>query len=259
MISRRELPHFIILLQKLQHSMGKNSFFQFKQFRINQDQCAMKVCTDSCVLGAYTAISTATRILDIGTGTGLLALMLAQRTDSPIDAVEIDEAATQQARENVKNSPWSHQIKVIQQDILQFSQTTLLPYDLIVCNPPFFSNHLKRKHSTQNVAMHGEALQLPELAQVVSTLLASTGRFITLLPPYESSQLEKNCFDYGLYKYEELQLFDYIEGKQIRTINSFSFTKESTPQTKTLYIKTSVDGTYTDDFIQLLKPYYLNL
>jgi tRNA1Val (adenine37-N6)-methyltransferase len=236
-----------------------NPYFQFKQFRVSQDQCAMKVCTDSCVLGAYANVSQATQILDIGTGTGLLALMLAQRTDAPIDAVEIDEVAARQAAENVARSPWPAQITVIQNSILEFAKSTSTRYDCIVCNPPFFSNHLKRKEAAQNVAMHGDSLQLPDLAQVAGELLQPDGKFITLLPPYENNLLAEQCLTHGLHAVEELHLFDYIGGKQIRTITGFAFAKDTILQTVNLYIKTAANGPYTDAFVELLKPYYLYL
>ncbi len=236
-----------------------NSFFQFKQFRIQQDKSAMKVCTDSCVLGAYADVSQATRILDIGTGTGLLALMLAQRTDAAIDAVEIDAGAAQQAQENVQNSLWPMQIRVIQNSILEFAKTSPASYDFIICNPPFFSNHLKRQQTAQNVAMHGNLLQLPDLAKVTSLLLQSNGKFVALLPPYEMGLLKDYCLQNGLHAYEELHLFDYTGGKQIRTIAGFSFQKDTISHTSNLYIKTAANGVYTDAFVALLKPYYLYL
>ncbi len=236
-----------------------NSYFQFKQFRVKQDQCAMKVCTDSCVLGAYADVSHATRILDIGTGTGLLALMLAQRTPAFIDAIEIDEAAARQAADNVANSPWPTQIRVIQNSILEFAKTCSVRYDFIICNPPFFSNHLKRKELAQNIAMHGSSLQLFDLAKVASELLQPKGKFVTLLPPYESGLLEDYCRETGLHKQKELRLYDYVGGQQIRTIAGFSFLKDTIWENSDLYIKTIADGEYTEDFVQLLKPYYLYL
>jgi len=238
-----------------------NPYFQFKQFRINQDQCAMKVCTDSCVLGAYTSVHGATRILDIGTGTGLLALMIAQRSVPTIDAVEIEAAAARQATENVQQSPWASRVSVIQHSILDFAKITPHRYDLIICNPPFFSNHLRRQSTAQNVAMHGASLQLPDLATVVAQLLLPDGRFTVLLPPHESQLFEKHGEEVGLYKMSDLQIFDYTGGKHIRTITDFSFRQHPAAQrlSADLYIRTAENGPYTDAFTDLLRPYYLYL
>eukprot|EP01136_Pigoraptor_vietnamica_P000050 Opistho-1_new@24845 len=118
--------------------------FQFKQFLVRQDQTAMKVTTDACILGAYTALENATKVLDIGTGTGLIAMMLAQRSKAQFSAVELDDNAYQQAVENIQNSIFKEQIRVFHQSIQDFAINNKdLYFELIVSNPPFFQNHLK--------------------------------------------------------------------------------------------------------------------
>jgi tRNA1Val (adenine37-N6)-methyltransferase len=232
-----------------------NDYFQFKEFRIHQSRCAMKVCTDSCILGAYAPVEEATHILDIGTGTGLLALMLAQRSKAPIDAVEIDKAAYEQASENVEDSPFSGQIRVIYSSIQAFSVRSQQKYDLIISNPPFFTNYLKRKETRQNVALHSESLGLSELAVLVSYLLEKQGRFIVMLPRHEMSLLEEAAREVKLFPSEKLYISEKQDGKLLRIISTFSFT-EAVPEEKDLFIKNEA-GTYTQDFIRLLKPYYL--
>src|SRR5688500_11779251 len=127
-----------------------NQYFQFKQFSIQQDRCAMKVSTDACIQGAWTPIADNVKdVLDIGAGTGLLSLMLAQRNyDIRIDAVELDVEAAQQAKENVASSPWKDRVEVIQADVTQHSFTKL--YDMVICNPPFFNNSLLGDTDTRN-------------------------------------------------------------------------------------------------------------
>ncbi|MGN6568280.1 MAG: tRNA1(Val) (adenine(37)-N6)-methyltransferase, partial [Flavipsychrobacter sp.] len=131
-----------------------NQYFQFKQFRIEQDKCAMKVSTDACIQGAWTPIHDHVRhVLDIGTGTGLLSLMLAQRDPRMhIDAVELDEQAATQAKENIVSSPFSERIDIIHGDAKEYQANQ--QYDLIICNPPFFQNSLLGDNSKRNTARH---------------------------------------------------------------------------------------------------------
>ena len=142
-----------------------NQYFQFKEFIIQQDACGMKVTTDGCLFGAWAASLIQSinpqQILDIGTGTGLLSLMLAQQTTATIDAVEIDEAAAVQANQNVASSKWKKQITIHQTNILNYSKN--IQYDFIVTNPPFFVNDLRSNDAKRNLAMHSSHLSLIEL------------------------------------------------------------------------------------------------
>lgn len=237
--------------------MGQ-SFFQFKQFRVAQDRCAMKVCTDSCVMGAIIPVANAQRILDIGTGTGLLALMLAQRAAAnvPIDALEIDEAATQQATENIAESPWKQQITIHLTALQKFVASA--SYDLIVSNPPFYENHLKRGGQAQNIAMHSEQLSLQELAENIARLLSADGRAVVLLPPYQAENLQQNMAQQSLFLVANTFLFDREGGKMIRHISTYARQQTNELLLEKLYIR-NPNNEYTEAFIQLLKPYYLHL
>src|SRR5664280_2075596 len=123
--------------------MGRNKWFEFKQFRVEQSKAAMKVGTDGVILGAWTSVDNASRILDVGTGTGLIALMLAQRSNAAIDAVEIDDDAYCEAKFNFEQSPWKERLKIFHSDFNAFSKEYGHQYDLIVSNPPFFIDSLK--------------------------------------------------------------------------------------------------------------------
>jgi tRNA1Val (adenine37-N6)-methyltransferase len=137
-----------------------NSFFQFKQFIIHQDRCAMKVTTDACLFGAWVAKevggqkSEVETILDIGTGTGLLSLMLAQKTNATIDSVEIDEAAAEQAQENANASLWKDRIFVMPGDAKDMAYTFCKNFDIIISNPPFYENELTSSDHQKNLAHH---------------------------------------------------------------------------------------------------------
>ena len=144
-------------------------FFQFKQFTVWHDKCAMKVGTDGVLLGAWTPVESSARILDIGTGTGLVALMLAQRCSASVIALEIDGKAAQQAAENITRSPWGSRIEVVCQDFRLYSnKNNSLKYDTIVSNPPYFTDSLKCPDSQRNTARHNDNLSYEELLKLGS-------------------------------------------------------------------------------------------
>ena len=161
-----------------------NSYFQFKQFTIQQDKCAMKVCTDACVFGAFVAEYLASQkinnCLDIGTGTGLLSLMLAQKNDMGMDTVEINTEAYLQAKENIENSIYKNKISIHNQNILEFDNNK--KYDFIITNPPFYEGDLMSSQQNKNQAKHNESLTLPKLLQSIIRLLKDNGEFAVLLP-----------------------------------------------------------------------------
>lgn len=158
-----------------------NHHFHFKRFSIRQDRSALKVGTDGVLLGAWTDYSGAQRILDIGTGTGLLALIAAQRNSGAmIDAVEIDDASAEQAVENAAASPWAERIRVHRMDARRMKASE--PYDLIICNPPFYPGEMASTDDRVGVAKHSGGLTFQELIEVVDRLLAPRGRLNVILP-----------------------------------------------------------------------------
>lgn len=230
--------------------------FQFKQFMIHQDKTAMKVSTDACILGAYTALENATKVLDIGTGTGLIALMLAQRSEAKIFAVELDDKAYQQAVENVQNSIFKEQITVFHQSIQDFAENNKdLSFDLIVSNPPFFQNHLKSVQENRNKALHTDTLSFEDLLASVMALLSPDGRFVVLLPAYESTVLENLALQKGLYPNKKLLIRHRDGSKILRIITTFGFAEQEMIQ-EDLLIR-NLDESYTTQFATLLKEYYL--
>ena len=152
-----------------------NNYFSFRQFTIHQDQCAMKVGTDGVLLGAWVNVENAQRILDVGTGTGLIALMCAQRSESVIDAVEVDRAASEQAAVNCSASPWKDRITVVHDSFQHFAESTAYRYDLIVSNPPFFKNSLKPKGLARSLARHDDRLSYESLLYYTVKILEPGG------------------------------------------------------------------------------------
>ncbi len=235
-----------------------NNYFQFKQFKVEQEHVAMKVCTDSCIFGALIKPQGFTNILDIGTGTGLLALMIAQRSaeSAEIDAVEIDEEAAKQATLNVQNSPWADKITVYNQAIQNFATSSEKQYDLIISNPPFYTNHLKSDNKQVNAAYHSTALSTEELLEVVAKLLLPEGLFMVLLPPYEAELLREEAIGYNLFTSSIVKIKDNEKAKVLREITVLGFGLH-VPSVAEFIIKK--DNKYTEDFTGLLKDYYLNL
>ena len=233
--------------------MSSNTHFSFKQFIIYQDQTAMKVTTDACILGAYTDVRNAKYILDIGTGTGLLTLMLSQRSEAQIDGIEIEEVSHHQALKNVEDSIFKDRIKLYHTDIQSF--TTQNCFDLIVSNPPFFQNHLKAETQTRNNALHTDTLSFEDLLSSVIRLLSPNGTFVVLLPSYESSVLEVMANQLGLFANKKLSIHHSEGSKILRIITTFGFVKIETLNEQ-LFIKNS-DECYTADFQRLLRDYYL--
>ncbi len=216
----------------------------------------MKVCTDSCIFGAYVSVKNANHILDIGTGTGLLALMLSQRSEASMDAIEIDPIAAEQAKENVINSPWRNRIHVLTMSIQEYQVSANKKYDLVISNPPFYSNSLKSEKEKINLAYHSTSLNMKELVASVVSLLNTEGKFAVLLPPFESGLIRDVCASSGLYAEDILHIRDHDQSGVLREITTFSFIEKSITS-KELIIKK--EGQYSEAFINLLKPYYLNL
>lgn len=231
-----------------------NSYFQFKQFRVEQNRCGMKVCTDACIQGAYTSAAEAKRILDIGCGTGLLALMLAQRhPEARIDAVEIEANAFAQAGENISASPWTERIKIHHLPIQSFSPQD--PYELIVANPPFYPDHLRSPDQQRRQAHHNDSLSFQDLAEACKRLLAPEGICSILLPPRQSVEFSEIAAHEGLYPIHELEIMESKTHKPHRHVQLYSHHAEKTPSTDSLVIRNE-NGAYSDRFRQLLQTYY---
>ncbi|GAB3745581.1 tRNA1(Val) (adenine(37)-N6)-methyltransferase [Spirosoma pomorum] len=231
--------------------------FRFKQFTIQQDRTAMKVCTDACVLGAWSGLADIpnVRILDIGTGTGLLALMAAQRNATAlIDAVEIDPVAAGQATENVAASPFADRVTVSNARIQDFEPAQR--YDHILTNPPFYTNHLRSPNAAVNRALHTDELSFSDLLTAVNRLLKPGGQWWVLLPPYEAGQLAKLARSYNLLPVRRLALQHHEQKPVFRILTGFAY-KQNTCQDETLAVYELDGRTYTNAFQHLLRDFYL--
>lgn len=222
----------------------------------------MKVCTDACVFGAWVAHKVAgfdnlpDSILDIGTGTGLLSLMLAQQTGAKIDAVEIEENAVRQARENILQSPWNDRIKVFQTAIQDFSFTTR--YDLIISNPPFYENDLASVDAHEKAAKHDSTLKLSELLPLIRRLLKDNGIAALLIPFHRSDELELLCSKNELHIVEKLMIRQTPKHAFFRSVFLLSGIKKELVEINELSIHNQ-ERQYSKAFEDLLKEYYLHL
>lgn len=168
--------------------------FTFKQFTIEQDMCAMKVGTDGCLIGAWADFAGCQRVLDVGCGSGLIAIMAAQRSDAHITGVEIDADAARQARSNADNSPWGARIEIVNSDFLSY--ITRERFDAIVSNPPFFKNSLKCPEERRNAARHDTTLPCASMLRHAASLLVEGGTLSVVIP---SDMLAEWC-DEALFK-----------------------------------------------------------
>jgi tRNA1Val (adenine37-N6)-methyltransferase len=220
----------------------------------------MKVCTDSCVFGSVIDPRNAESILDIGTGTGLLALMLAQRTtaNTSIDGIELDEGAYLDAMENVTNSPWKEKITIHLGNINTWNHAAM--YDAIICNPPFHIRSTPSANPKELAAFHAdETLSFIDLTKAINRHAHDETQVWILLPIQEMNEFiliaEQQC----LYMQESINIHHSSNEESIRTICRFSKTKQEEIIYQTFSYRTYPSGPYTDEFIQAMSPYYLFL
>jgi tRNA1Val (adenine37-N6)-methyltransferase len=236
-----------------------NTLFQFKQFAVEQGKCAMKISTDAVLLGALANLNEPKEILDIGTGTGVLALMLAQRfTKANVTGIEIEEGSFEQAKENFMTSPWSLRINAVLADFKEYAVQNKKSFDLIVANPPYYPNHLLTKDKNKNIALHQESLNFEELIIGVKNLLSTNGRFWLILPPDQMKIFDEIAVKSELSAQFILSVFDKPGAKIIRTIAFYSFRETLNVQKETFFIKEE-SGKYSDMYVQLLKDFLLKL
>lgn len=233
-----------------------NTYFQFKQFRVEQEKCAMKVGTDGVLLGAWADVASASRILDIGTGTGLISLMLAQRQPgAQITAIEIDEAATQQAQENFDLSPWTDRLTCRHISLQNFLKEEGARFDAIVSNPPYFNNSLKNPDKQRSTARHTDTLSYTELMQA-SSLLTERGHLSVILPTQAEEEILDAARQAHLHCSRKTDVRPKIEAAPKRVL--LEFRKDFTTTNKselTIEIERHV---YTPEFKQMTEAFYLD-
>lgn len=239
-----------------------NPYFKFKQFTIHHDRCAMKVTTDSCFFGAWVAEEIKNEklkiknALDIGTGTGLLSLMAAQKNCIEIDAVEIDVEASQQAKENIEASPWKKQVHVFKHDILSFHPGK--KYDCIISNPPFYEKELTSLKQNRNIAHHSAELTIAQVLNSIKIHLQEDGVFFLLLPFKRKEEIESLLQKHQLYISHSIDLRQSVKHPPFRILIKGKAKKPIDAASTTMAIWDEHQQ-YTNEFVDLLKDYYLYL
>ena len=231
-------------------------YFRFKDFTVEQNDAGCKVGTDGVLLGAWTDATKAENILDVGTGTGLIALMAAQRNaQARIDAVEIDLQTVEQASRNISASPWSERIRLVGGDFLSLDFDAG-EYDLIVSNPPFFEDSLKSPDERRNKARHSDSLPHAALVKRASKILSHKGIFSLVLPFDASEKFIRETNEAGLFLRRRLNVASYPSKPYNRVLLEFSRTEIATDPDE-LYIREAADGDYSTAYRLLTRDFYL--
>lgn len=234
--------------------------FQFKQFSIEQDRCAMKVGTDGVLLGAWSPIpENVFSVLDIGAGTGIIALMIAQRSFAEqIDAVEIDEEAYEQAVENFENSPWSDRLFCFHAGLDEFVEEPEDEYDLIISNPPFYTEDYKTENEQRDLARFADAMPFEELIEAVALLLSESGIFSVIIPYKEEEKFIALAKEVDLFTIKITRVKGTPTSEIKRSLLAFSRNEiESVPVDElTIEISRHI---YTDEYIALTRDFYLKM
>jgi len=230
---------------------------------VHQEHTAMKVCTDACLFGGWSAadvqIQAAKNILDIGSGTGLLSLMLAQQSAAHITAIEIEDGAFEQTKTNFNLSPWKDRLDVVHssiQDYASMNKENL--FDCIITNPPFYEGDLNSPDNAKNLAAHSTALPWDDLARSAASLLQENGAWYVLVPTLRAYTIQKLALNDGLQLSQECLMYNDAKHLPIRAMLKFVKQKEATIQRDKIIIK-NADQSYTNEFKNYLKDYYLHL
>ena len=234
--------------------------FSFKQFSIQQDRCAMKIGTDGVLLGAWTPIeNNPFSILDIGAGTGVIALMLAQRSNAEqIDALEIDEEAYEQSVDNFENSPWSDRLFCFHAGLDEFVEEPEDEYDLIVSNPPFYTEDYKSDNEQRDLARFADAMPFEDLIEAANLLLSENGILAVIIPVKEEENFLALAKEYELYPLKITRVKGTATTEIKRSLLAFSRYEKIDFPIDELIIETSRHQ-YTPEYIELTKDFYLKM
>lgn len=229
--------------------------FRFKQFAIQDDRCAQKVGTDGVLLGAWARVEEARSILDIGAGSGLIALMVAQRNpQARVTGIEIVHEAALQAQENVAQSPFASRVTILEADVRDYSP--LVRFDCILCNPPFFTEDTLSPDSARALARHAAMLDFDDLLDAVLRLLADEGIFHVILPMNACNSFTDKAFIKGLFAVRKCQVRTVLRKSPKRVMLSLSRQGSPSLLTEEIVLQDS-EGNRSEAYAELAKDFYL--
>jgi len=232
--------------------------FVFKKFTIFQHDSAHKVGTDAVLIGAWAQVEKAKSILDIGTGTGIIALMMAQKSKAHIDAIDIEQSSYKQAYENIKHSSWQERINVRQISLQDYVKSCGKKFDIIITNPPYFVDSFKAPDEERSHARHNDTLSFTDLIEGVKNLLQADGKFYIILPTKEAGDFKNMAEKKGLYLVKRMRVkTKLVNDTEKRHIMKFSFNKILL-QDQTMSIEKDVHHDYTDEYKLLTSDFYLH-
>ncbi len=231
------------------------STFRFQHFAVQQRDAGMKICTDTVIFGAMMPLTQGLRVLDIGTGTGVLALMAAQLGAASVTAVELTHAAYAEAALNFNNSQWRDTLTAVQQSIQDFAVTAPTPYDFIISNPPFFVQHSKTQDKLRAIARHTDHLPFAELIAAVSQLLTPCGVFYVLLPVHAVTEFSALAQTFGLYLQHQTDIRGYAHNQV--NVSALTFSRNPVIYTHRLLTIYHAQGVYSADSAGYLADFLL--
>lgn len=238
--------------------MAHNTYFNFKQFTIQQSNAAMKVGTDGVLLGSWASVENVSSALDVGTGTGIVALMLAQRSSAKIEAVEIEETACADALLNFRNSPWENRLSLFNSSFQDFAQSSAQKFDCVVSNPPYFRQDTKSDCQKRSLARHSDNLPFEVLAGGVARLLSENGHFSVVLPIEAEREFRSCAANYRLFPKRIMRVRPNPLKPLKRVLIEFRFEAMLEDENE-LIIESEIHHDYTSAFVDLVKDFYLNL
>jgi len=231
--------------------------FRFKQFSIIDTNCAMKVSTDAVLLGAWTEIRNSEHILDVGTGSGIIALMLAQRSTAQVEAIDIHQPSCNDADLNFENCPWNERLHLYNLAFSDFIKECKTKYDLIVSNPPYHNRSLKSPSDKVNLSRHTISLSHEELLMGIKKILQPDGRFCIILPFSEFQNFKQQATFEGLYSLHECVVFPKTSKPANRMLLEFGLLRPLEIRRSEITIRNSV-GDYNESYKELTKDFYLH-
>lgn len=229
--------------------------FRFRQFTVEDEQSTLRVGTDSMLLGSWANPGNTKKILDIGTGCGVLALMMAQKSEAAIEAIEIDQSSVIEAQNNFLNSPWPARISAIHQSLQTFSSQAVADYDYIITNPPYFTNSLQSPSLRINQTRHDQSLSHVELVRSVNRLLTPEGCFALILPPETNDRFVLICAENGLYPSRRLIVYPKPAGSAKRILTEFKKVRTVRPENSELTILDTSDR-FTPEYLALTRCFH---